>query len=74
MTKPIKFKNFIKNKKVNYFKLGIGLEYENTYAGIIDTQMKDYNLYNFGVGSYAPSVHLYKLNEAIKNNIIPNKP
>ncbi len=55
------------------FTFGVGLEYENTYAGIIDTEMKDYNLYNFGVGSYAPSVHLYKLNEAIKNNIVPNK-
>ena len=29
MIKPIKFKKFIKNEKVNYFKLGIGLEYEN---------------------------------------------
>lgn len=52
---------------------GVGLEYENTYAGIIEKKMKNYNVYNFGVGSYAPSVHLYKLQEAIKKNIIPNK-
>ena len=45
---------------------GVGLEYENTYAGIIEKKMKNYNVYNFGVGSYAPSVHLYKLQEAIK--------
>ena len=29
MMKPFKFKKFIKNEKVNYFKLGIGLDYEN---------------------------------------------
>jgi len=52
---------------------GVGLEYENTYAGLIDKAMKNSNIYNFGVGSYAPSVHLYKLKEAIKNNIIPDK-
>ena len=52
---------------------GVGLEYENTYAGLIDKAMKNYNIYNFGVGSYAPSVHLYKLKEAIRNNINPNK-
>ena len=36
-------------------------------------KMQNYNLYNFGVGSYAPSVHLYKLRQAIKQNIIPDK-
>tara|TARA_B100000963_G_scaffold317387_1_gene297807 strand:+ start:6487 stop:7620 length:1134 start_codon:yes stop_codon:yes gene_type:complete len=52
---------------------GVGLDYEKTYAGIIDEKMQNYNLYNFGVGSYAPSVHLYKLRQAIKQNIIPDK-
>ena len=52
---------------------GVGLNYKNTYAGIIDKNMQNYNLYNFGVGSYAPSVHLYKLRQAIKKNIIPDK-
>ena len=32
----------------------------------LSKKMKNYNVYNFGVGSYAPSVHLYKLQEAIK--------
>ena len=52
---------------------GVGLEFENTYAGWIDKKMEDYNVYNFGVGSYAPSVHLYRLQNAIKDNITPNK-
>tara|TARA_Y100000817_G_C16821414_1_gene529071 strand:+ start:252 stop:1355 length:1104 start_codon:yes stop_codon:yes gene_type:complete len=73
-------KNTIKN--TNYRNIlifgdsmtfGVGLEYENTYAGLIDKKMDNYNVYNFGVGSYAPSVHLYKLENAIKNNIIPSK-
>ena len=66
-----------RNKNILIFgdsmTFGVGLEYENTYAGIIDKKMINYNVYNFGVGSYAPSVHLYKLKEAIKNNILPNK-
>ena len=52
---------------------GVGLDYENTYAGLIDKEMKNYNVYNFGVGSYAPSVHLYKLKNAVDNNITPHK-
>jgi len=42
MIKPIKFKNFIKNKKVNYFKLGIGLEYENITS--LETILKKISL------------------------------
>jgi len=55
------------------FTFGVGLEYEDTYAGIIEKELKSYNFYNYGVGSYSPSVHLYKLKDAIKNDIIPNK-
>ena len=52
---------------------GVGLEYEDTYVGLIDKKMTNYNIYNFAVGSYSPSVHLYKLKTAIKNNIVPHK-
>jgi hypothetical protein len=52
---------------------GAGLEYEDTYVGLIDKKMTNYNIYNFAVGSYSPSVHLYKLKTAIKNNIVPHK-
>ena len=73
-------KNTVKNpnhKNILIFgdsmTFGVGIEFENTYAGLIDKKMEDYNVYNFGVGSYAPSVHLYKLKNAIKDNINPNK-
>ena len=49
---------------------GVGLEYEDTYVGLIDKEMTKHNVYNFGVGSYAPSVHLYKLKSAIENKKI----
>ena len=55
------------------FTYGVGLEYEKTFAGIIEKQLNQYNHFNFGVGSYSPSVYVYKLNEIIKSGIIPNK-
>ena len=33
----------------------------------------NYNIYNFSVSSYSPSVYLYKINEAIKLGIKPKK-
>ncbi len=67
-----------KNKKNIFlfgdsFTYGVGLNYENTYAGLIANKKKDYNIYNFAVGSYSPSVYLYKLKEFINNKIFPDK-
>ena len=55
------------------FTFGVGLEYENTYAGLLEKKLPKYNFYNFAVGSYSPTVHLYRLNQAIDNGLIPNK-
>ncbi|MDA8822595.1 DUF1574 domain-containing protein [Candidatus Pelagibacter bacterium] len=55
------------------FTYGAGLDYEKTYAGLIAKDKDNYNVYNFGVGSYSPSVHLYKLKKILKQNIIPGK-
>lgn len=55
------------------FTYGVGLDYENTYAGLIENKKDDYNIYNFAVGSYSPSVYLYKLKKFINNKIFPNK-
>ena len=55
------------------FTYGAGLDYEKTYAGLIAKDKNNYNVYNFGVGSYSPSVHLYKLKKILKQNIIPEK-
>ena len=55
------------------FTYGVGIDYEKTYAGMIEMKFSNYNVYNFGVGSYSPSVHLYKLKKILKKNIIPEK-
>ena len=34
---------------------------------------ENYNVYNFGVGSYSPSVYLYKLKKILKEDLIPEK-
>jgi len=52
---------------------GVGLKYENTVVGILDKEISDYNFYNFAIGSYSPTVHVYKLKQAIKKNILPKK-
>ncbi len=55
------------------FTYGVGIEYEKTFAGLIAKDLKDFNVYNFGVGSYSTSVHLFKLQKIIEKNIIPKK-
>jgi len=55
------------------FTFGVGLEYEETYAGIIKKKFKNYNVYNYGVGSYSPTVYLYRLKNVINENIRPDK-
>jgi hypothetical protein len=55
------------------FTFGVGLNYEDTFAGIIEKKFPNYNFLNFAVGSYSPTVHLYRLNQAIKKKIIPKK-
>lgn len=67
-----------KNKKNIFifgdsFTYGVGIEYEKTYVGLIEKKFSNYNVYNFGVGSYSPSVYLYKLKKTIEKNIIPEK-
>ena len=51
------------NKKALIFgdsmTFGVGLKYENTVVGILDKKISDYNFYNFAMGSYSPTVHLY---------------
>ena len=55
------------------FTYGVGLEYDKTFVGLIEKEKKDYNIFNFGVGSYSPSVYLFKLKNYINRNIIPEK-
>ena len=55
------------------FTYGVGLEYEETYVGIIEKKLNNYNYYNFGVGSYSPSVYIHKLNEVLKSGLKSDK-
>ena len=55
------------------FSFGEGLEYEETFVGLIEKKLNNYNVYNFGVSSYSPSVYIYKLKQKIKNKIFPEK-
>ena len=55
------------------FTYGTGLKYKNTYVGYIEKKLKEYNIYNFGVSSYSPSVYLYKIHEALNLGINPKK-
>ncbi len=73
-------KSFPKNKEKkniflfgDSFTYGVGIEFEKTFAGLIEKKFSNYNVYNFGVGSYSPSVHLYKLKKTLNENIIPEK-
>ena len=52
---------------------GVGLKYESTFVGLLEKNHPEYNFYNYAVGSYSPTVHLYKLKNAIKNKILPKK-
>ena len=52
---------------------GVGLKYEDTVVGILDKKISNYNFYNFAMGSYSPTVHLYKFQQAIKKKLYPKK-
>ena len=55
------------------FTFGVGLEFDQTYSGILTNEYKNFDFYNFAVGSYSPTIHLYKLEKQIKKNVIPQK-
>lgn len=66
-----------KKEKILFFgdsmTFGVGIDYEKTFVGLLEDKFTNYDFYNFGVGSYSPSVHLYKLERAIKNKLLPKK-
>lgn len=55
------------------FTFGVGLEYKNTYIGLLEKNFMEYDFFNFAVPSYSPSVYLHKLNEMISKKIYPEK-
>jgi Protein of unknown function (DUF1574). len=67
-----------KNKNVFFFgdsqTFGVGSDWENTFVGMVEEKANDYNIHNFGVPSYSPTVHYYKLQKLLSTRKIkPNK-
>ena len=55
------------------FTYGLGVDYEDSFMGIIEKKQSNYDFYNFAVPSYSPTVHLYKFKQAIKENFTPDR-
>ncbi len=55
------------------FAYGTGLKYKESFVGLMEKKLVNYNFYNFSVSSYSPSVYLYKLNKMIDLGIKPKK-
>lgn len=51
------------------FTEGVGLEYEDTFVGIIDSKLRNFNIYNMGVSSYSTSIYLTKVKYWIENGL-----
>ena len=66
-----------KDKKIflvgDSFTFGVGLEYEDSFSGMLEINQKDYQFFNFAVPSYSPTLYSYKIKEILKKKIIPDK-
>jgi hypothetical protein len=51
------------------FTYGLGLNYEDTYVGILEKKNTEYNYLNYGVEGYSPSVYHYQIENIIKSKI-----
>jgi|TARA_B110000971_G_scaffold212886_1_gene242964 hypothetical protein len=51
------------------FTYGLGLNYEDTYVGILEKKNTKYNFLNYGVEGYSPSVYHYQIENIIKSKI-----
>ena len=51
------------------FTYGLGLSYEDTYIGYLEEKNLNYNLLNYGVIGYSPSVYHYQLNKIISSKV-----
>ena len=70
------FCNNILNERKNYeialigdsFTEGVGLSYEDTFAGIFSKKIGVNNVANLGVSSYSPSIYYLKLKDLLNRN------
>ena len=51
------------------FTYGLGLNYEDTFIGLLEKKFKKYNFLNYSVIGYSPSVYLYQLEKIVHSNI-----
>ena len=56
------------------FTFGLGVIYENSFAGILDENFLKYQFFNFAVPSYSPSLYSYQLKQAINEAVALGKP
>ncbi len=60
----------INNKTIFFFgdsfTFGLGSNWEDTYVGILENKLNSFDLYNFGVPSYSPTVYRYQLQQILK--------
>ncbi len=47
---------------------GVGSEWKDTFIGILEKKLSNYNLINLGVPSYSPTVYKYVLDNYLKHN------
>ena len=71
-------KEFDKNKKNIFyfgdsFTYGLGLDYSNSYVGVLENKLDQYNHLNFGLQGYSPLVYKYQLYKMMDKNIYPQK-
>ena len=64
--KKIKSKKFDIGFIGDSFTEGTGLEYEQTFVGLISKQLNDKQIINLGMTSYSPSIYFAKINQLIK--------
>jgi len=55
------------------FTFGVGLKFEDTFTGILENKIKNYDFYNFAVSSYSPTLHLFNLKKQIQLKNYPSK-
>ena len=52
---------------------GMGLKYEKSFVGLVDSKIEKYSIKNLGVAGYSPTIFSYQLDKLIKKNIKPKK-
>ena len=55
------------------FTYGMGMDYNNTFVGMIESSNKELNIINLGLAGYSTSAFNYQLKKLISNKMYPKK-